>query len=605
MDTLQQTQEQELYTQSQRDKLFDFNSALPELKKLIDGWSDECTKSKKRREFRRVDVDVDAERNAGNIDKDEIILPVRVVDENIEKEMPSYVAYLTQAQNLIIFKDILKPSTDTANLSADFSSGMKYLEWEKTWFRCIDGAELHGTDAIEVLYDTTKPLNVGLEHVGHDSLFFARDTLDIQDCPFVIRKYAFSADKLRDSVKNNRFDAEGVKELLDKIKNDAENSTEDVYKVYFKFDGFVYIAWFSLNCTEKWLKAPEKLFVGVNRKVESSITINPGEMYGGLPYVGTQPLVVPKIEFKPEYETMYPIFLLSYKETEEKKLTDKKGRAFYDQYRQEGQTSIISGYVNALNRSTSFIASPKAPTGSGTSPKQTQTSVGPGMFSEPMDVTSLPYPDSVSILGALQYLDAANAREINQLTEVLRRKKGEKTAKEVSVAERETGLLEGVKLVLFSTFIRKTYTYVWRIVQSQAIQGLIPLLVVEVKEGKYINDESIISRAYIILSAGDVEVVQRAQKLDRMMQFWPVAATTSLRDVFFIKLVRILFPDDAKEYEAVFQANNVGKQLLQQVSAMLVSVLQAHPEELQTLPPEQVKQMQVLQQQVQQYLQTP
>lgn len=589
------------YTQEQTSRLFEFSAAKANLTKLIGGWDEEVKRSEKRRQFRKIDIDVELKRQSKEIDPDETILPVRVVDENIEKEMPSYVSYLTQAEHLVIFNDDAAPSTNTDLISNNFTRGMKYIGWEKIWFRSIDGAHLHGADAIEVLYDQTKPLHVGHEHVGHDCLFYSRDIYDIQDAPIVLRKYMFSGEKLRGSVTNSGFNEVVVTKILEELKDDAENSTSEVYKVYFRYEGYIYIAWYS-PCGEEWLKKPEKLFLGVRKRVEEQIIIPVGGIHKGLPVM--QPTPITTVKWVPEYETAYPIFVLAYKETEEKKLVEKKGRGFYDQYRQEGQTAILSGYVNALNRSTRFMAFPKQG-GSGASVKQTQPFVKQGLYNEPLEIFQSPYPDSVSILGALQYLDASGAREINQLTEVLRRKKGEKTATEVETAQKETSLLAGVKLVLFSTFVRQVYTHSWRLVQSLALQGEIPFMMQQENNGRYINDDAVIGRSYTLVAAGDVEVVQRAQKLDRMMQFWPIVSMTSVRDVFFLKMLKMLFPEDYNEYASAFQANQVGKQLVGTLGNMVQSMVQKYPQELTSATPEQQAQLQAVQQQAQQYLAMP
>ena len=101
----------------------------------------------------------------------------------------------------------------------------------------------------------------------------------------------------------------------------------------FKEDGIVHVAWFHLGeGVDDWLKNPEPLYIGIDKKDDQT-----GQ------YV---PVAVKE----------YPYFILPYRESEKPKLIDKHGRCFLDGNKQEAQTSILSAFVNGLNRATKIMA---------------------------------------------------------------------------------------------------------------------------------------------------------------------------------------------------------------------------------------------------------
>lgn len=591
------------------DKLFDYNQAIVYLRQIVNEWESEKSETVRRRLVRDVEVNTEALRQKGQLDEDETIIPVRVIDVNIRREQPPYINYLKNSRRLAIFNCLSIPGLDTQELETEFTRGMTYQGWENVHYKCLDGAETHGWDSIEVVFNPLYPLNVGLEHIGHDKLLFPRSAVDLQASPVVIRIYDVTKLQLQSYVNEFGFDKEQVDNFFSSRKDTwKENETIQIYKKYCKYSGVVYAAWFTVegNVTN-WLKKPEPAFVGIKEKQMQPVQTGIDPLTG-IPQFGEQEVWVNKPL------TQYPIFLLPYSESEKPRLMDRKGRVFLDEPKQEAQTAILSGFVNGLTRAANLYGSPKGEDGSGSSLKELDNIKlkGGRALSRPFDFWSPPYPDPM-VLRALQYFDVANSQETNQLSfAALNRDDSRKTATELDMAQSEQALLNSVQLTLFSTHIRAIYSFCWLIVQSQALQDAIVFLrrpvqqpVINSVTGQPVidpmtqqvqvtttmqNDTQRISQIYEVRSAGDVDVIQRSEKLQQMMQDWPVISQTPLAIPFLQDMLRLKYPDKGEAYAGVVQQMDQMQQMkgmLGQLSTILQGVFKQSPEMLSNLPPEQ------------------
>jgi hypothetical protein len=607
--------------QQEHDKLMQFSQARIALKRLVDDWQTEVTKTQQRRDTRDVAVDVEALRRDGSIDEDETIIPVRIIDTNIQRELPPYINYLKNSRRLCTFNSLDVPNQDTQKIELDFTRGMTYLGWEIPHYKCLDGSMTHGWDAIEVVLDESKPLHVSHEHIGHDNLYFPRTNRDIQQAPRVIRAYDITIPQLKNFVNKFGFSQEQVNLIVEARKDTSKaDQTVRCFKEFFKYQGSVWVAWFALedsNGNGDWLKAPMPLSLGISEQVTEMVTTQvPHPLVPGMMVPSQQPVT----KWKDKPVTQYPIFILYYRETEKPKITDHMGRVFFDESKQEAQTAILSGYVNGLTRASNVYASVGAEDGTGSSLKELNDVklVGGRIFNKPLTFFHPDYPDP-SVLKAMQWFDVANSQETNQPNfAASNRQDSRKTATEIDAANQQQQLLNSVQLALFSTHIRAIYSFSWLIVQSQALQNLIafcrvakqqpianpalggqptvdPTTGQPVMQTIYVNDESIIKQSYDVRAAGDIDVVQRAEKLTQMKQDWPVIANTPLANRFLQDLVRLEYPDTGEEYAEIIgtgdQVMQV-KQLAARLGMMMSGAIAQHPEMMQTLPPEQQQQLQ-------------
>lgn len=596
------------------DDQMDYSSMRIHLQSLINEWEHYREKAKENRKTRDVEMSIEVLRREGTLDEDETLIPVRVIDTNITREMPPYINYVKNSRRLCIFTSLSQPGATTDPLELEFTRIMTYPDWEKPLFKLIDGSATHGWDATEVVFDSSKPGNCAVEHIGHDCLFWPRTCKNLEQAKRVIRQYDYTTLELRKFVKKFGWDGNQVDKIVQARKGGKKDGeTNKIYKVFFKDDeGVVQSGWFAISDgVDDWLKKPEQHYIGIDEQTQ------------GIDPMTQQPTSqwVPK----PLYE--YPIEILPYRESEKPKLVEKKGRVFLDSPKQEAQTGILSSFINGVSRATRILASPKQDDGTGNSVTEiaNQELQGGTILNKPVDFYNAPYPD-FEILKALQYLDTSTQQETNQVNfAVMNREDSRKTAKEMSLAENQSTMLNSVQLTLFSTYMRKTYGLCWLVVQSQALQGNIIFLrinqpqpvpsaiqpgapAVDPQTGKlqmkdnWVNNVQVIGQEYDVRAAGDVDVIQKQERIQQMKQDWPVVQNTGLATTFMSDLIRLSYPDKGDQYAQILQQSEHNQvktlsALAAGFSKVLESMVKSHPDVVTKLPPDdQLKLAQMLQQ---------
>lgn len=598
---------------SPEDDQLSFSTVRTHLQTLVNDWVHFREKAKEHRRTRDVEVNVETLRREGSLDEDETLVPVRVIDTNITRDMPPYINYIKNSRRICIFTCVDAPGLPTDKLELEFTRGMTYPDWEKPLFKLLDGAATHGWDATEVVYDSSKPFNCAVEHVGFDKLFWPRSCKDIRQAKRIIREYDYTLIELRQFVKKFGWDPAQVNNIINARKSGKKDAeTNKIYKVLFKEDGIVMCGWFCLDdgCSD-WLKQPQQHYIGIDEQQE-----NVDQITGQ-----------PTQSWEPKPLTEYPIEILPYRESEKPKLVDKKGRCYLDGPKQEAQTGILSSFLNGLSRATRVIACPSQDNGTGNQVREVANSElqGGTLLDTPLTFFSQPYPD-FQILKTLQYLDTANSQETNQTNfAVMNREDSRKTAKEMSLAESQGNMLNSVQLTLFSTYMRKTYGLCWEITKSQALQGLIKFLLVNnpvpvssmtapgqpainpqtgqpVLQDNWSNDLKTINHEYDVRAAGDVDVVQKEQRIAQMKQDWGVIQNTGLSTAFLTDYIRLSYPDKGDQYAQVLQQSEHNEvKTLAALASGFTSVLEAmvknHPELIRSLEPQEQAQLgQMLQQ---------
>lgn len=566
----------------------DFDYARAYLNRLTKDWKAEVDETEERRKTRDIQVNVRDLRSSGQLDDDETLIPDRVIDENITREQPPYINYLKNSRRLSIFTSLSNPGQNAQPLELEYTRGMTYTGWEIPHYKNLDGAQTHGWDSVEVVYDTSKPFNCGIEHVGHDKLFFPRSATDLQACSELDRAYDVTIIQLQDFVQRFGFDAKQVNFILNSIKNTkGENETIRIYKRFKKLDGVVMVSWYCLEhgCTD-WLKKPAQHFVGIKKQGPDGQWVD-------------SPL------------TMYPVFFLPYRETEKPRLIDHKGRVFLDENKQEAQTAILSGFINGLTRASNIYGSPSGESGDGASLKEIEDIkiCGGRILNKPITFWSPPYPDPM-VIKALQFLDTSNAQETNQVNfAAMNREDSRKTAKEIDASQQQQQLLNSVQLTLFSTHIRSIYSFAWLIVQSQALQGSIKFLqiaqqnpvlspvdnqpVIDPATGaqqtttSVANDVATIGQIYDVRAAGDVDVIQNDDTINKMQSFWPIVATTPIAMPFLAELIRRSFPDIGEKWAGQLEQSPQLITMLQHMTSVFAAILKDNPEVEQKIPQDQ------------------
>ena len=578
--------------ENEQNKMLQFSSAEIHLRKMIQDWDEEISDTTQRRKTRKLEIDVEALRQKGEVDEDETLIPIRMIDNNIIQEQPPYINYLKNSRRLGIFDCLEEPGFNTDLIETEFTKVSTYTGWEIPYFKCLDGSQAHGWDAVEVIFDKEKPGNFSIEHIGHDKLLFPRSSIDIQKSLRIVRQYDVTLLQLYNWINEFGFDKDQVNILRDVRKEtQKENETCKIYKLFFKLDKVVHVAWFSIeNGVRDWLKAPAPLYLGIDQKV--------GET------------------FQPTPISFYPVVLLPYRETEEQQITAHKGRVFLDEPRQEAMTALWSSFVNGQNRASQVFASPAQEDGSGASLKELEDIIlrGGRILNKPMTFWHMDYPDP-TVLKTLQYADVSNDKDAGQVNfAAMNREDSRKTAKEIGAAQEQQSLLNSVQLTLFSTFLRQVLNISWLIVQSQALQNNIQFLLVPtqvpvpnpvnpllpnidpitqqpVVQTVFVNDAATISKKYSLRAAGDVDVIKRQELEAKMQQDWPVVQSTGLAPLFLSDYIKLRYPDKGERYANVITQGNPLQAQVQQLKTILDATFKQHPEILQSLPPEDQQQL--------------
>lgn len=555
---------------SEQQSFFDFSQAKQRITNLIQQWQSEIAATNTRRAMRNVDIDLVQLYKEGKLKQDETFIPIRVIDSNIKREQPNFVSFLTQSRRLAIFSCIDDPSLNTDLIEQAFTKGMMYNGWQLPFYKCIDGAQTHGWDSVEIEYRDDRPLKVNIDHVGHENLLFGREARSLDACELILRRYELSAAQIKRFVK--KFGWNPVESAKTYMRTDSAKDFANIviYKGMFKWEGIVYVFWTSEKETSDWIKAPEPLNLGretTEEYTDFQSTLSPN---GGMMDIPTR-----QTRQVPVYESQYPFKLLCYSETEQQAICEYKGRCFYDSSKQEAQTALWSVLINGSVRASNVYGSPKNALSTGAPIKKLDLDLEHGcLYSEPVEFWSTAYPNP-DIVRVSDGLETRTQIETGQPAfAVNNREDSRKTATENQIAQQQQSMLSSVGITLFSVFLQSVFSHSWLITQSQALSNNIAFLQIEQQQPSpmmgmppsvvKMNDVATISRVYDIRSAGDIDVTQRAEKLNRRMQIWPIISTTPLAMTFLGDILKESFPEDAARYEQVMmqqvqQQNMVGQ----------------------------------------------
>lgn len=532
---------------------FDLAKEVLKIGALISQWSDEPELVKKRREVRKKEYNVNEMRTDGIIEADETYIARRIIDRNITREKPEFLSYIEASPRLVLFKSKSNPSVDTIALADWFALGMRYRGWNEAWHRAFDACRLHGASFIEVRADKTQPFNLILEYTPREFLIFPKKVRrSIQRCERILRKYEYLPNELENAIEEYGFDKDVVTKLTESAKDLNRDEPICVYKAFLKKDGLIWTAWYAESCKDKWLRAPEPLYLGEVSQ-------------GGL-----------------VQSTKFPFVCILFEYTEEEEILNCKGRAARDLADQDALSDIWSAMVNGTKRAARLQASRvNGPNAEGA---QAEVIEGNKIMPYQVDYYQAAYPDPM-ILQVAQQLGVENQQSAGQVDyAVVNRKDSRKTATELSMAQQQSSQLSSVTITPVANAEVEVYEMCWEVVQSQVLAGIIPKpdhLAIEM-----------FSDNYVLAPAGDAEVIKRAEKIANLQQDIPLFAGTPIYNDIITKYLELRFPDEAMSLKEKLASTN-----LLPVVQQLLSVLQAVP--IDNLTPEQQQALQSIMQNAQ------
>jgi hypothetical protein len=542
----------------------EYQDASTNIFKLAGICDTQHVKAQDQRQQRRLDIDLDSERRDGYLAPDELYIPTHIIDSNIKREQAKYVSYIVNSRRTVIFSSSTDPAFNTGPLERDFTERCRYDGWQVPLFRTIDCMQLHGYCVAEVQFDDTKPGHFAVESVNYEDLAFPDDTREIQACGMVVHRHYFTREQLIDMTKTREFSKKEVESLVGKEPVDEQTeSLLKIEKVMFRDDGIVQVGWSCVAKCNDWLRKPRPLFLG-KRDLSGEV-----------------------------YETDYPYVIFYYMIAEDMTIKNCVGRAYLDRHAQEAVSSLMSSFVTAHRRASNFYFS-KETDDPNQSNEQTNVQFVPGALIDANIRQFQLTPPNSAMLSAIQTLITQNSQEQSQMNyAAMNRQDSRKTATEIQTATAEAQLLSATQVALFSISIKKIYEKCWEIYRSRVLDGLIEPTV----PLQYFTDHE-----YNMKPAGDTDVVERQEKAQRMLQVWPVIQQNSALAVTYMKdMLSMLFPDEAPKYIEQMQEDHSKTQLLQQMSAIIDSLI-IDPQTGQLTQEAQpyAQQLQALQQQVQQ-----
>jgi hypothetical protein len=592
----------------------EYRKLASKINNLRDVAFDLTAKALASRKLRYADVDIEIERKSGRIAPDELYVPLHIIDTNIRREQSSYIQYVTQSPRAVILKDKQDPAFNLSLLETDLTEKLRFDEWHAGMYANIDGFQSNAYGIMETTQEQNNPGELGREYVQFGDFAFIADTRDLQKTEMVGRAYYFTKTKLNSLV--NSVDDPWDKEQVDKIitgePNDEQSqiysgtstvnrSLYKIFKVMFRVKGIVQVAWACPKTCDDWLRAPRPLFLG-RRKINNEVAkvapilakvmaqpINKEMALAGVKQLNPslkdshieqmQNNLPPSDE---EFETQFPYFLYPYLISENDTIANLKGRVFLDQATQNAASSLMSCTLTQARRAAGLYFSKDTtdPNDDFLMQKNIHFKTG-AIINGKLKEMKLDAPDP-SMFSAINLLISANAQETSQVNfaESNKQQDSRKTATAIKASMQQQQQLSGVQVTLFSTALKKQFTYECEIIKSRVLAGLIkvsqPLA-------------ALYARNWTVKPSGDVDVIEKQQLIVSMQNAWPIIQNTAAAQAFLSDLLEKMFPENAAKYIGIFQEaekqkNSQQAQQTQQLMATAkqvgegISELAKHPE---------------------------
>ncbi len=520
--------------------LLDKASFQTEFEKLFSEHSTRVTTLEENRKLRKNLVDIEAMKTTGELQPGQTFVGIRTIDQNVSREVPTYLQFIKGSRRMGIFQPIKQTGGSVEPLEIAVTTVLQYPDWELDYIRWVDGGLLHGYDFVEVVYDTTKPGHVAVNHIGAENLLCSLNGESIEQSPIVGRGYSVSIVDLESYVSSGIFtEAEAIRALREHVtqqSTDMSRAFATVYKCLFKVNGVVHSIWYSRDVNLP-LSTPIPY---VNGRVRAE-TIQ-------VPIPGTLE-TVPQTTYIDIPETEYPFVMFSPSITEEKRISTQYGHAVKAKYIQDSMSVLTTAGVNGCYAASMTQWSPKEGTyAAGGAARQTDTQIKQGkVWDRPMQPWSAPWPDAM-LFRALDFLDTGNSAANNQISwAVNNRQDSRKTATEIQSANQTASQINSVQVLYLSIPMRKIVTKAYQIIKSCVQKGKLDFGI----------PAELFSADYIIKSAGDIDYVQRQERIASMQQDWPIVANTGAAQVFLSDYLRERYPATSERYiQAMAQPND-------------------------------------------------
>ena len=546
-----------ILAQAGQKNLLDLNTANGLFSQYISSHGAVEATTVTNRRLRSNKADVEQMRSAGLLQENQTFIGVRLINQNINQALPPLLSYLKQSPRMATFVP-----GDNSYLDQEFTRVLQYPGWEIPYIEVLDGAELNGIGYMMVKADNTKLGGVSMETIPFNEIIYDRRLKSLQDSPAILIKHVITAVSFYhwDSFENFDKNSDAYKAIAKRLLSEEVNVIGDdlvIYETFVKVNGFVYRGWYYKD-SRQWLKQPLPFSNGIEESVPE-INIDPMAMTSEPTYVN-----------KPVHLTYYPIAVKRSEIKENRKHDEAEGRAVEDYHKQEAATTLMTAAVNGCTQAANTMWSPDGANLDGVAPAQLQYKIkNNAIWKTPMKAFTSPWPDPMIFKG-IEAITQQNAMENNQVAwAVNNRKDSRKTATEIEAAQQQQGMLTGTSALVFSIFLRDVLTMTWPIVQSDAKKGSIKFLI-EVSDPA--EKEEILSKQYEVKPAGDIDFVEKQQRITNIQQDLPMFQGTPIGQEMMKEYVRLRYPEKYDQWSKILSQGN-DSQLIQGLGQALQAVV--------------------------------
>jgi len=546
-----------ILAQAGQKNLLDLNTANGLISQYISSHGAVEATTVTNRRLRSNKADVEQMRSAGLLQENQTFIGVRLINQNINQALPPLLSYLKQSPRMATFVP-----GDNSYLDQEFTRVLQYPGWEIPYIEVLDGAELNGIGYMMVKADNTKLGGVSMETIPFNEIVYDRRLKSLQDSPAVLIKHVITAVSFYhwDSFENFDKSSDAYNAITKRLLSEEVNVIGDdlvIYETFVKVNGFVYRGWYYKD-SKQWLKQPLPFSNGIEESVPE-VNIDPMAMTTEPTYVN-----------KPVHLTYYPIAVKRAEIKENRKHDEAEGRAVEDYHKQEAATTLMTAAVNGCTQAANTMWSPDGANLDGMAPAQLQYKIkNNAIWKTPMRAFTAPWPDPMIFKG-IEAITQQNAMENNQVAwAVNNRKDSRKTATEIEAAQQQQGMLTGTSALVFSIFLRDVLTMTWPIVQSEAKKGSIKFLI-EVSDPA--EKEAILSKQYEVKPAGDIDFVEKQQRITNIQQDLPMFQGTPIGQEMMKEYVRLRYPEKYDQWSKILSQGN-DTQLIQGLGQALQAVV--------------------------------
>lgn len=569
--------------------MLEYSQAVPVLQQLLSANGPIELVEEVSRRARANLVDIPALKATGDLQPGQTYIGVRLIAQNISTALPPLLSYIKNSPRMATFSP-----GDNSYLDQEFTRVLQYPMWEVPYIQVLDSAEQNGMGFTIVRHDDSKVGNVAFEYANYSDVIYDRRVEDLQDSPAILIRHRITRVAFFDWDAKEGFNKESqAYQAVVKMLFDPTLGQNDVciYEMYTKVKGFVYRGWY-YNTGGDWLLPPTEFSNGV--MVETpQLDIDPNN-----PAIMGEVPTVPK----PATRIDYPIVPKYYEITSNMRNEWLKGRGELDYAKQEAASQMFTSTINGSLAASNTMWAPDGNNIDGGAPAQLELKIkNNAIWKTPMKAFNAPYPDPM-LLRTVETIVAQNAQENNQVAwAVNNRKDTRKTAAEIEAAEAQQQQLTGTSALVFSIYLRQLFTQAWPIVKSAALFGKIQFLSEMDPETRKITLE----KQYEIKPAGDVDFVEKQQRLNNIQQDIPLFAGTPLESELRREYIRLRYPEKFNVWSTMVAQNDTGKQLVEALSGALQEAVTTPDGQLKPEFQPEAQNLEMLKQNVTQYLQPP